>query len=188
MFKIGVSGYKLRMRFITLDTETTGFNKKRGDSVCKGHRVIEIACVEIIDGKITGKYFHTFCKPDRDIDPEAIKVHGITDDSIKNAPLFGDIVEKLLRFLSDSIIVIHNAKFDIAFIDKELLKLPNSLKPIRTFVFIDTLELARGRFPFSKNDLDSLCCRAKFDGRLSKKHGALLDAHLLAKVFLFFFS
>ena len=175
------------MRFIALDTETTGMNKKRnGDQVCAGHRVIEIGCVEIIGKKVTGRQFHTFCNPGRGIDPGAVRVHGLTDEIVKTAPLFHDVAKGFVDFIGGSTLIIHNARFDIAFLDQEFAALPKELQPVGLFTFIDTLELAREAFPFNRNDLDSLCSRGGIGGRVGA-HGALIDAKLLADVFLAFF-
>lgn len=174
-------------RFIVLDTETTGLNRNRNinTDVCHGHRVVEIACVEIIGSSITGRRFHRYVQPDRDIDPKAVSVHGITDEFLKGKPRFHDIVGEFLDFIKDDVLVIHNAPFDIAFIDQEFSLLPKSLQPTgKNFTFIDTLTIARDRFPYYKNDLNSLCDRYEVGGRSGGLHGALEDTRMLALVFL----
>lgn len=168
------------MRFVVLDTETTGFVRGKGLSVCHGHRIIEVACVEIEDGVCTGNDFHVYVDPGMDVDPAAVRVHGITSDFLRGKPQFKDIADALIAFIGGSPVVIHNAPFDIAFLDNEFNLLVD--QPTVTFKYIDTLELAREMFPGFKNDLNSLCARAGFDGR--GKHGALVDARLLAGVFL----
>lgn len=175
------------MRFVILDTETTGFSRKNAFGVCHGHRIIEVACVEVVDGVRTGAVFHSYVDPEQMIDPAATRVHGITDGFIQGKPLFRDIVSGLLQFIGSSVVVIHNAPFDTAFLDKEFNLVPESSKPMNVFYVIDTLVLARERFPGAKNDLDSLCERIGILGRESEKHGALKDAWLLSEVFLALF-
>lgn len=167
-------------RFVVLDTETTGFTRKKGLSICHGHRVVEVACVEICGGARTGLVFHVYVNPGRDIDPAAVAVHGITDGFLRDKPQFKDIAAELVGFIGESPVVIHNAPFDIAFLDKEFGLLVE--QPTTKFKFIDTLELARKRFPGLRNDLNSLCKGVGMNGR--GEHGALLDACLLADVFL----
>lgn len=176
------------MRFVALDTETTGFNRKRGDGdVCRGHRIIEIGCVEIIDGMVTGRQFHCFLNPGRLVDPGAFKVHGISDAYLKSKPSFQSVVKRFVGFLEGAVVVIHNADFDISFIDQEFTFLPEHLRPNgKTFRFIDTLKLARTEFPGLKNDLGSLCARCNIVGRQGL-HGALIDAELLAAVYIIMF-
>jgi DNA polymerase-3 subunit epsilon len=172
------------MRFVVLDTETTGFARKSEFGVCHGHRVIEVACVEVVNGRRTGAVFHSYVDPGQMIDAAATRVHGITDDFIQGKPSFREIVSGLLRFIGDATVVIHNAPFDTAFLDKEFNLLPESDRPRRNFYVIDTLVLARERFPGVRNDLDALCERVGIYGRESEKHGALKDAWLLSEVFL----
>lgn len=169
------------MRFIVLDTETTGFN--RGE-VSRTHRIIEIACIEIIDGVITGKEFHAFVDPGRLISKKAVEIHGITNSFIKGKRRFEDVASQFFTFIADSIIVIHNAAFDISFLNKEFNLLPNRLKPYGSrFEFIDTLIIARALFPGADNSLDGLALRFQITGR-DGVHSALSDARILARVWL----
>lgn len=167
------------MRYIILDTETTGLS--RTGAITGDHGIIEIAAVEILDGIITNNVFHTYVNPGRKIDPNATKIHGITDDMLLDKPPFKDIIEELTDFIKDDIVVIHNAAFDIAFIDKELHV--SGYKDKRTFFFVDTLLLARSYFPNEKNTLDALALRVGVT-RKTRVHGALEDAFILAKIFL----
>lgn len=173
-------------RIVVLDTETTGLNRRRnGSSVCVGHRVIEIACVEIVGGKLTDRSFHVYVDPCQSVDDGASRIHGVTDGFLRGRPLFGDIVRDFLDFIHGSVIVIHNAPFDIAFIDQEFALLPLDQQPSGgVFTYVDTLQLARGLFAGTRNDLDSLCRRFDVEGRDGRSHGALLDARLLAEVYL----
>lgn len=179
------------MRLITLDTETTGMCRKRGNgvSVCDGHRIIEIACVEMIDGVLTGNHFHRYVNPGIRIQPGAVKVHGITDAFLKGKPVFADIVKEFLGFVADSVLVIHNARFDVPFIDQELRLLEDvgalGLRG-RVFRVIDTLDIARSRFPGCSNSLDGLCRRYGMEQR-DGQHSALVDAIILAKLCILFF-
>lgn len=173
------------MRQIALDTETTGMNKIRGNNgalVAVGHRIIEIACVEILDGVITGSTFHTYINPQRKIDKQATAVHGITDDMVKNAPKFKDIATALLEFIGDSNIIIHNAPFDLAFLDKEFNMLPKKKQPTNKYTVIDTLKIARWLFPGQHNTLEGLCHRFNIANKV--EHSALLDAVMLAHLYL----
>lgn len=171
------------MRYLALDTETTGLNF-RGD-VCRDHRIIEIACVEIIDGVITGKEFHSFINPNGvEVSRGAQKVHGITNESLKDKPKFKDVIQPLLDFIDDSPLVIHNAPFDIAFLNKEFNLLSNHT-PKRVFKYVDTLAIARDLFPGEDNTLDALCAKYNITGGGKRRvHGALMDARLLAKLFI----
>lgn len=166
-----------------LDTETTGINKKRGSNVCDGHRVVEIGCIEMVDGVLTGRQFHTYLKPDRVIDPKAVAVHGITDRFLVDKPLFRDVVADFVRFIRGANLVIHNASFDIAFLDQEFKLLDVGLQPVgEVFKVVDTLDMARNLFPGARNGLDDLCRRFNLVGRTGV-HGALLDASLLAVIY-----
>ncbi len=163
------------VRYICLDTETTG------TLVRKGHRVLEIGCVEVIDGVITGSEYHTFLNPECEIDAEAIAVHGITQEKVKNEPKFKDIARDFQNFINNSVLVIHNASFDISFLNNEfdlagLHKIDNEV--------IDTLILARRKYIGERASLDALCTKFGVDKTSRTLHGALLDAKLLAEVFL----
>ena len=170
------------MRFVVLDTETTGLNKK--GSVSKGHRVIEIGCVEIVDGCLTGKEFHVYLDPERRVSRGALKLHGVTDAFLKGKPKFKDIVGDLLAFIGDSELVIHNASFDTQFMDMEFEMLPEDLQPKRRFIVNDTLSKAREIFPGQRNTLEALAMRFGLGIQKDKFHSALIDARVLASVFL----
>lgn len=163
-------------REIVLDTETTGIDPKRG------HRLIEIGCLEVEDLLPTGRTFHRFVNPERLIEPDAIRVHGITDAMVANKPLFAAIAEDFLAFVGDSKIIAHNAAFDRGFVNMELERL--NLAPPPTEQWIDTLEMARLKYPGMANSLDALCKRFNISLSERDKHGALLDARLLASVYL----
>lgn len=170
------------MREIVLDTETTGLNR-RGD-VSKGHRVIEIGCVEIDNGVVTGREFHSYLNPGRKIDKKAVAIHGIKDGDVKNKPVFGDVVDEFLSFIGDGVLIIHNAPFDIAFLNQEFSLLSPQKRPYgRIFRFIDTLPLTRKLFPGCDNRLDALISRLGIDTERIM-HGALLDAQCLSKVWV----
>ncbi len=175
------------MRQIVLDTETTGLE------LTQGHRIIEIGCVELINRRHTGRHFHHYLNPDRDIDAGAAAVHGLLREKLASAPRFGDIVPALLEFIAGSELIIHNAAFDLAFLDMEFARLadsgetgPGSLpSSVRTVcAILDTLTLARERHPGQRNNLDALCKRYGIDNSHRDLHGALLDARLLADVYL----
>ncbi len=163
-------------REIVLDTETTGFDPKTGD------RLIEVGCIEIEDLLPTGRTFHRFINPERLIPPDAIKVHGITDDKVKDAPKFHEVVDDLMEFLGDAPLIAHNANFDRNFIDFEIGRIGR--KPPPQDRWIDTLALAQKRFPGMANSLDALCKRYKISLVERTLHGALIDARLLAEVYL----
>lgn len=168
------------MRQISLDTETTGL------FYYQGHRIIEIGCVEIIDRKITKNTFQAYINPERLIDNDAKKITGLTDLFLKDKPLFKNVVNIFLNFIKDADeIIIHNAPFDINFINNEFKIINHDIKNIKhTFKIFDTLELARKLHPGKKNNLDALCIRYNISLSERKIHGALLDAELLAKVYL----
>ncbi|MFC5372000.1 DNA polymerase III subunit epsilon [Brevundimonas faecalis] len=163
-------------REIVLDTETTGFDPKTGD------RLIEVGCIEIHDLLPTGRTFHRLVNPERLIPPEAIKVHGITDDHVKDAPKFHEIAADLLEFIGDAPLIAHNANFDRNFIDFEYNRIGQ--KPPPQERWIDTLQLAQKRFPGMPNSLDALCKRFKISLVDRTLHGALIDSRLLAEVYL----
>ena len=170
------------MRFVTLDIETTGFEKKgHGASLVGTHRIIEIGCSEIENGAITKNTFQKYINPGRSVDEKAKKVHGIGDEKLKNAESFEDIKDDLFEFIKGSVVIIHNAPFDLSFIDAELDRLPEP--PKGRFKFIDTLELARQVYPGRDNSLDAL---ARISGVTTnrKTHGALVDSNILAQVFV----
>lgn len=164
------------MREIVLDTETTGLDPYQG------HRLIEIGCVELLNCIPTGQIFHHYVHPDRDIPEEAFRVHGISLEMLKDKPRFHEIADELLEFLGDAPLVIHNAAFDLGFINAELERATRPLLD-RTRL-IDTLLLARRKYPGGSNRLDDLCVRYRIDASHRTKHGALLDAELLAEVYI----
>jgi DNA polymerase-3 subunit epsilon len=164
------------MREIVLDTETTGLDP------FQGHRVVEIGCVELVNRFPTGKTFQCYLNPERDMPPDAEAVHGLTLDFLKDKPLFADVVEDFLTFVGDAPLVIHNAAFDLAFLNAELERLARPA--IGRDRLLDTLLLARRRHPAGPNRLDDLCTRYHIDNSHRTKHGALLDAEILAEVYL----
>ena len=167
------------MRQIVLDTETTGL------STAQGHRVIEIGCVELVNRRLTGREYHRFLNPERDIDEGAERVHGISRVSLEGQPFFADIAEELIEFLKDSELVIHNADFDVGFLEHELQLMKHPKPAIRDHAMVlDTLTLARDMHPGQRNSLDALCKRYDVDASKRDVHGALIDADLLARVYL----
>lgn len=164
------------MRQIVLDTETTGLDPQQG------HRIIEIGAVEMINRKLTGNNFHVYLNPQCDIDAGAVNVHGLTTQFLKDKPLMADIADKFLDYIQGDELIIHNAKFDIGFINMELSRLQKKMSD--DFRVIDTLLLARERHPGQKNNLDALCKRYNIDNSKRDLHGALLDANLLALLYL----
>jgi DNA polymerase-3 subunit epsilon len=173
----------IMIRQIALDTETTGINSK--GVFYEQHRIIEIGAIEIINRKFTGNNFHTYIKPDRLVDHKAFSIHGISDKFLENKPIFSDIVINFLNYINGAELIIHNATFDIGFIDYELSMLKIHVKNILSLTtVIDTLLLSRKLFPGKKNTLDSLCSRYNIKNNDRDFHSALLDAKLLAKVYL----
>jgi DNA polymerase III subunit epsilon len=166
------------MRQIILDTETTGLHPN------DGHRLVEIGCIELVNRKITGQRFHAYLNPERDSDPDALKVHGLESDFLSEQPLFAQVAQELLAFVKDSEVLIHNAPFDVAFLDAELAR--EGLRPFKSHVekVLDTLAMAKAQFPGKRNSLDALCQRFGIDNSQRTLHGALLDAELLADVYL----
>ena len=163
------------MREIVLDTETTGLDFTKGD------KIIEVACVELINHIPTGNIYQEYLNPEKDISEEAEKIHGLTSDFLEQKPTFKKIAPSFLKFIKNDPLVIHNAKFDLSFINNELKT--NNLNLIKNSA-IDTLILARKKFPGSPVNLDALCRRFNIDLEIRKKHGALIDAKLTAKVYL----
>lgn len=169
----------MHLRQIVLDTETTGLEPSAG------HRIIEIGCVELIDRRPTGNNFHRYLQPDREIDAGARDVHGLTNEFLADKPRFHDIVRALLDYLSGAELVIHNADFDIGFLNHELGRLGTGLPPVTdSYTVLDTLTLARRLHPGQRNSLDALCKRYGIDNSRRDHHGALLDAEILADVYL----
>lgn len=167
------------MRQVVLDTETTGLEPEQG------HRILELGCVELIDRKLTRQRFHQYINPERDIDDGALEVHGITRESLANKPTFAEVWDSFLEFVDGAELVIHNAAFDIAFINHEINMMDPSVGSITDYcTVVDTLELARARHPGQRNNLDALCKRYNVDNSQRDLHGALLDAEILADVYL----
>jgi DNA polymerase-3 subunit epsilon len=166
-------------RQIILDTETTGLR------IEEGHRLIEIGCMEMIDRKLTGNHFHHYVNPEREIDAGAMAVHGITNEFIQDKPLFAHIAQAFIDYIADAELIIHNAPFDLGFLNNELALTRKGFKPLtETCEIIDTLRLARQLHAGQRNSLDALCKRYGVDNSKREWHGALLDAHLLAHVYL----
>ncbi len=166
------------MRQIALDTETTGIG------IELGHRVIEIGCVELIDRRVTGKTFHVYINPERKVDEGAFKVHGISNEFLQDKPLFKNILPEFIEFISDSELIIHNAPFDVAFLNEEFKKAGLLKRVDEVNTIFDTLVFARKKHPGQRNNLDALCKRYTVDNSNRKLHGALLDAEILAFVYL----
>ncbi len=169
----------MSVRKVVLDTETTGLD------TAEGHRIIEIGCVELVNRRLTRNNFHEYFNPDRDIDEGAQAVHGISGDFLRDKPRFADVVRDFLTFIRDAELIIHNAEFDVGFINYELRRIGNELGVVGEYcTVLDTLQLARQLHPGQRNDLDSLCKRYEIDNSQRDLHGALLDAEILADVFL----
>ncbi len=170
---------KTNIRQVVLDTETTGLNPK------EGHRIIEIGCVEVMNRRVTNNHFHVYINPDRIVDDSAIAIHGITNEFLEDKPSFADIVEDYIAFTEGAELIIHNAPFDVGFLDHELSLLPNEKRrtALLSTVF-DTLAYARKKHPGARNTLDALCKRYGIDNSHRELHGALLDSEILADVYL----
>jgi DNA polymerase-3 subunit epsilon len=166
------------MRQIVLDTETTGIDP------AEGHRIIEIGCVELMERQTTGRHYHVYINPEREVEAEAIGVHGITNEFLADKPKFADVAAEFFDFIKGAELVIHNAAFDIGFMDSEFAR----LKPLRKTAdhcgVVDSLAIARKKHPGQKNNLDALCKRYGVDNSSRDLHGALLDAEILAEVYL----
>ena len=172
-------------RIIVLDTETTGMNREGGPHY-EGHRIVEIGAVEIVNRKLTGRHFHVYLKPDREIQEEAIAIHGITDEFLIDKPLYRDVHSEFLEFIKGAELVAHNAPFDTGFMDYEFAKLDKKIGKTEDYCKItDTLAMAKKIFPGKRNNLDVLCDRYGIDNSHRTLHGALLDAEILADVYLF---
>jgi DNA polymerase III subunit epsilon len=165
-----------RLREIVLDTETTGLDP------FQGHRMVEIGCIELVNRIPSGQTFHRYLNPERDVPPEALEVHGLSDEFLKDKPPFTEIVDDLIAFLGDAPLVAHNAMFDLGFLNAELERAGKST--VARERLVDTLLLARRKHPAGPNRLDDLCGRYGIDSARRTKHGALLDAELLAEVYL----
>ena len=165
------------MREIVLDTETTGFDAQNGD------RIVEIGCIELVNHIATGRHFHVYINPERPMPEEAFRVHGLSDDFLKDKPLFASIAAEFVDFVGEDPLVIHNAAFDIGFLNAELARI-EGMPHIAMERAIDTVRMARQKFPGAQASLDALCKRFNIDNSARTKHGALLDAELLAEVYL----
>ncbi|SDT99244.1 DNA polymerase III subunit epsilon [Halopseudomonas salegens] len=167
------------MREVVLDTETTGIELR------DGHRIIEIGCVEVVGRRLTGRHYHVYINPQREVDEGAYAVHGISNDFLADKPLFGDVVDDFMRFIEGARLVIHNAAFDVGFIDAELQRLKRGHGVVKDHCSVlDTLKMAREKHPGQRNSLDALCKRYGIDNSQRDLHGALLDAEILADVYL----
>lgn len=166
------------MRQIVLDTETTGIDPEQG------HRIIEIGCVEMMERQLTGRHYHVYVNPEREVEAEAISIHGITNEYLADKPLFRDIATEFFEFIKGAELVIHNAAFDVGFMDAEFRRLGTGWKVDDHCGVLDTLAMARAKHPGQKNNLDALCKRYGIDNSNRELHGALLDAEILADVFL----
>ncbi len=164
------------MRQVVLDTETTGFEP------AEGHRIVEIGCVELFDHLPTGRTYRAYLNPERLVPPETTRVHGLTDEFLADKPKFAEVVEEFLEFLGDAALVIHNASFDLKFVNSELHRVGKS--PIPHARAIDTIEIAKAKIRGARYSLDELCKRFAIDLSARTKHGALLDAELTAQVYL----
>ena len=166
------------MRQVFLDTETTGLNAAQGD------RIIEIGCIEMLDRRYSGRQLHHYVNPQRSSHPDAIRVHGITDEFLADKPLFASVAQALLDFVAGAEVIIHNASFDVGFIDAELSRLGLPTFATQAVQVTDSLLMAREMFPGKSNSLDALCKRLEVDNTGRDLHGALLDAGLLAEVYV----
>lgn len=164
------------MREIVLDTETTGISPQ------DGHRLVEIGCLELFNHVATGKFFHTYINPERDMPEGAFRIHGLSEEFLSDKPKFAEVADDFLEFIGEDPLVIHNASFDMGFINAELKQIGRPSLPMARA--IDTLEIARRKYPGAQNNLDALCRRFNVDNSGRTKHGALLDSELLAEVYL----
>lgn len=171
------------IRQVVLDTETTGMNKD--GTIYLGHRIIEIGCVEVINRRLTGRHFHVYINPGQLVDPEAISVHGITDEYLQDKPSFAEIADDFIEFIRGADLVIHNAPFDVGFMDQEFRFLNKKTQPTEEISTVtDTLVMAKKMFPGKRNNLDVLSDRFGINTQHRVLHGALLDAEILADVYL----
>ncbi|CAA0089127.1 DNA polymerase III subunit epsilon [Zhongshania aliphaticivorans] len=167
------------MRQIVLDTETTGLEH------ASGHRIIEIGCVELVNRRLTGRHYHQYINPEREVEAGAIEIHGITNEMLKDKPTFAQIADEFFEFIQGAELIIHNAPFDVGFIDAEFSLLGRKIPKVSTICgVVDTLIMARQKHPGQRNSLDALCQRYYVDNSQRDLHGALLDAEILADVYL----
>ena len=176
MIRGAAAHWNVDVREIVLDTETTGLDP------FQGHRLVEIGCIELINRIPTGQSFHRYLNPEREVPAEAVAIHGLSGEFLKDKPFFGEIVEDLIAFISDAPLIAHNALFDLAFLNAELERVGKIL--VQRERLVDTLLLARRKYPGAPNRLDDLCLRFGINNSHRTKHGALLDAELLAEVYL----
>lgn len=176
----------MNMRQIVLDTETTGMNREAGQHFTAGHRIIEIGCVELIDRKLTGNHYHVYINPQQAVDPEAYAVHGISDEFLADKPVFKDVASGFIDFIKDAEIIAHNAPFDVGFMNLEFATNPATalVRTEQICTVTDSLELAKKLRPGQRNNLDALCKEYGIDNSHRDLHGALLDAEILADVYL----
>ncbi len=166
------------MRQIVLDTETTGIDP------AEGHRIIEIGCVELIERQLTGRHYHVYINPEREVEAEAMRIHGISNEFLADKPVFSDVADEFFEFIKGAELVIHNAAFDVGFMDAEFARLKSARKTAEHCSVVDSLAIARKTHPGQKNNLDALCKRYGVDNSNRELHGALLDAEILADVYL----
>jgi DNA polymerase-3 subunit epsilon len=166
------------MRQIVLDTETTGLEPE------EGHRIIEIGCLELVDRQLSGRQFHRYINPERSVETGALSVHGLDDEFLGDKPRFAEIADEFIAFIRDAELIIHNAAFDVGFLDSELARLDHRPRVADMATVLDTLTLARELHPGQRNSLDALCRRYEVDNSNRTLHGALLDSELLAEVYL----
>ncbi|MDT8428583.1 MAG: DNA polymerase III subunit epsilon [Pseudomonadales bacterium] len=167
------------MRQIVLDTETTGLDP------LQGHRIVEIGCVEIVNRKLTGRHLHIYLNPEREVDEAAFEIHGLSNEFLQDKSLFAQVAREFIEFINGAELIIHNAPFDVGFLDNELQRLQAGYKNIADYAsIIDTLSMARKKHPGQRNNLDALCKRYGVDNSQRDLHGALLDAEILADVYL----
>ena len=164
------------MREIVLDTETTGLKANGGD------RLVEIGCVELVNHVATGEHYQVYINPERDMPDEAFRVHGLSEEFLADKPIFAKVIDGFLEFIEDSTLIIHNAEFDIGFLNAELSNIGKPILPMERT--IDTVRIARQKFPGARVNLDALCSRFQIDNTNRTLHGALLDAQLLSEVYL----
>jgi DNA polymerase III subunit epsilon len=166
----------MALREIVFDTETTGIDPR------DGHKIVEIGCIELIDGVQTGRTFHHYLNPERDIPQETTDIHGITNEQVRDKPIFGQIVDDFLAFIGDSPMVAHNAEFDFRFVNAELDNIGRA--PLSATRMIDTVKIAKRLYPGARLSLDALCSRLGIDTSARVKHGALIDSQILAEVYM----
>jgi len=171
-------------RQVVLDTETTGMNQA-GGAIYLDHKIIEIGCVEVVNRRLTGRHYHVYVNPGRLVDEEAFKVHGISDEYLRDKPRFGQIADEFIEFIQGAELIIHNAPFDVSFMDYEFEQLGRGIaKTADMSGILDTLVMAKQMHPGQRNSLDALCKRYGIDNSSRDLHGALLDAEILAEVYL----